>query len=129
VGSVLHLYCPLGWTAHDLRMATTDAVRVPSCSRDQIAPSRQPLTLLENIEIPVLGGIPKIPKLFDFGLILADYGNFQQPCIASSRFWQFSTKKCVDIFVLNCFCVDSLQLVWTDSGRFSYIWIWLTGPF
>jgi hypothetical protein len=44
---------------------------------------------LENIEIPVLGGIPKIPKLFDFGLILADYGNFQQPCTASSRFWQF----------------------------------------
>jgi hypothetical protein len=45
---------------------------------------------LENIEILVLGGIPKIPKLFDFRLILADYGNFQQPCTASSRFWQFS---------------------------------------
>jgi hypothetical protein len=42
-----------------------------------MAPRRQPLTLLENIEIPILGGIPKIPKLFDFGLILANYGNFQ----------------------------------------------------
>jgi hypothetical protein len=45
---------------------------------------------LEDIEIPILGGIPKIPKLFDFGLILADYGSFQQPCTASGRFWQFS---------------------------------------
>jgi hypothetical protein len=50
---------------------------------------------LENIEIPVLGGIPKIPKLFDFGLILADYGSFQQPCIVLAN-------------------SDSLQLVWTD---------------
>jgi hypothetical protein len=41
---------------------------------------------LENIEIPVLGGIPKIPKLFDFGLILANYGSFQQPYTASSSF-------------------------------------------
>jgi hypothetical protein len=47
-------------------------------------------TLLENIEIPVLGGIPKIPKLFDFGLILADYGSFKQPYTPSGRFWQFS---------------------------------------
>jgi hypothetical protein len=36
VGSVLHIYCPLGWTAHDLRMAATDAVCVPSGGRDQI---------------------------------------------------------------------------------------------
>jgi hypothetical protein len=58
-------------------MAATDAVRVPSGGRYQIAPGGWPLTLLENIEIPVLGGIPKILKLFDFGLILADYGSFQ----------------------------------------------------
>jgi hypothetical protein len=45
---------------------------------------------LENIEIPVFGGIPKIPKLFDFGLILADYGSFQQVYIAFGRFCQFS---------------------------------------
>jgi hypothetical protein len=36
VGSVLHLYCPIGWTAHDLRMAEMDVVRVPSGGRDQI---------------------------------------------------------------------------------------------
>jgi hypothetical protein len=36
VGSVLHLYCLLGWMAHDLRMATTDAIRVPSGGRNQI---------------------------------------------------------------------------------------------
>jgi hypothetical protein len=99
VGSVLHLYCPLGWTAHDLRMAATDAIRVPSGGRDQIAPGGRPLTLLENIEIPVLGGIPKIPKLFDFGLILANYGSIQQPCTVSGRFWQFSE-------------------AWTGFGRF-----------
>jgi hypothetical protein len=44
---------------------------------------------LENIEIPVLGVIPKIPKLFEFGLILAHYGSFQQPYTASGRFWEF----------------------------------------
>jgi hypothetical protein len=43
VGSVLHLYCPLGWTAHDLHMAATDAVRVPSGNRDQIALGGWPL--------------------------------------------------------------------------------------
>jgi hypothetical protein len=71
---------------------------MPSASHRAVAikspladgPWRQPLTLLENIEIPVLGGIPKIPKLFDFGLILADYGSFQQPCIVFGRFWQLS---------------------------------------
>jgi hypothetical protein len=36
VGSVLHLYRPLRHTAHDLRTAATDAVRVPSGYRDQI---------------------------------------------------------------------------------------------
>jgi hypothetical protein len=36
VGSVLHLYSPLGWTAHDLRMAAMDAVHVPSGGRNQI---------------------------------------------------------------------------------------------
>jgi hypothetical protein len=36
VGSVLHLYYSLGWTAHDLRMAMTNAVRVPSGGRNQI---------------------------------------------------------------------------------------------
>jgi hypothetical protein len=46
--------------------------------------------LSENIEIPVLGVIPKILKLFEFGLILADYGSFQQPYTASGKFWQFS---------------------------------------
>jgi hypothetical protein len=54
---------------------------------------------LENIEISALGGIPKIPKLFEFGLILADYGSFQQPYTASGRFWQFSE-------------------AWTGFGRF-----------
>jgi hypothetical protein len=46
--------------------------------------------LLKNIEIPILGGIPKIPKLFDFGLILADSSSLEQLWTASSRFWQFS---------------------------------------
>jgi hypothetical protein len=55
--------------------------------------------LSENIEIPVLGIIPKIPKLFEFGLILADYGSFQQPYTASGRFWQISE-------------------AWTGFGRF-----------
>jgi hypothetical protein len=32
--------------------------------------------LLENIKIPILGDIPKISKLFDFGLVLADCGSF-----------------------------------------------------
>jgi hypothetical protein len=36
VGSVLHLYYRLGWTANDLLMAATDAVRIPLGSRDQI---------------------------------------------------------------------------------------------
>jgi hypothetical protein len=36
MGSVLHLYCPLGWMAHDLHMATTDAICVPLGDRDQI---------------------------------------------------------------------------------------------
>jgi hypothetical protein len=36
VGSIFHLYCSLGWTAHDLRMAATDAVRVPSGGCNQI---------------------------------------------------------------------------------------------
>jgi hypothetical protein len=58
--------------------------------------------LLKNIEIPVLGGIPKIPKLFDFGLILADYGSFQQPCTASGSF-----QKLGQLLVDS----DSLQLV------------------
>jgi hypothetical protein len=67
-------------------MAATDAVCVPSGGRDQIAPGGWPLTLLENIKIPILGGIPKIPKLFDFGLISASYGHFQQPYTASGNF-------------------------------------------
>jgi hypothetical protein len=74
---------------------------------------------LEYIEILVLGGIPKIPKLFDFGLILADYGSFQQPFIASGSF-----QKHGQVLVDS----NSLQQVQTDAGRFSYIWIWLTGP-
>jgi hypothetical protein len=41
---------------------------------------------LENIKIPILGGIPKIPKLFDFGLILADFGSFQQYWTGFGRF-------------------------------------------
>jgi hypothetical protein len=41
---------------------------------------------LENIEIPILGVNPKILKLFDFGLILADYGSFQRPYTASGSF-------------------------------------------
>jgi hypothetical protein len=45
---------------------------------------------LENIKIPILGSIPKISKLFDFELILADYGSFQQPWTASGKFRQFS---------------------------------------
>jgi hypothetical protein len=36
VGSVLHLCYRLGWTAHDLRMAATDAVRIPLGGHDQI---------------------------------------------------------------------------------------------
>jgi hypothetical protein len=36
VGSVLHLCCPLGSTAHDLRMAATDAIRVSLGGHDQI---------------------------------------------------------------------------------------------
>jgi hypothetical protein len=80
-------------------MAATDVVRIPLGSRNQIAPGGRPLILLENIKIPVLGGIPKIPKLFDFGLILADHGSFQQPCTTSGRFWQFSE-------------------AWTGFGRF-----------
>ena len=71
-------------------MAATDAISIPSGGHDQIAPGGQPQTLLENIKIPTLGGIPKIPKLFDFKLILADYSSFQQPYIAYGRFWQFS---------------------------------------
>jgi hypothetical protein len=69
---------------------------------------------LENIEIPVLGGIPKIPKLFNFGLILADYGSFQQPCTASGNF-QKPRQVMADS--------HSLQLVWqilADSPTFGY---------
>jgi hypothetical protein len=55
--------------------------------------------LSENIEIPVLGVIPKILKLFEFGLILAYYSSFQQLYTASGKFWQFSE-------------------AWTGFGRF-----------
>jgi hypothetical protein len=36
VGSVLHLYYPLGWMAHDLHMAATDVVRIPLGGRNEI---------------------------------------------------------------------------------------------
>jgi hypothetical protein len=69
---------------------------------------------LENIEIPILGVIPKIPKLFDFGLILADYGSFQHLIQllaifrSLDRFWQILT-------VYNRF-----RQIMVDSPAFGY---------
>jgi hypothetical protein len=57
--------------------------------------------LLKNIKIPTLGGIPKIPKLFDFWQILAVF-------ISLDRFWQI-------LIVLSRFG----QIV-ADSPAFGY---------
>jgi hypothetical protein len=48
VGSVLHLYYSLGWTAHDLRMAMTNAVRVPSGGRNHGRPPWPWRTAMED---------------------------------------------------------------------------------
>ena len=43
VESVLHLYCPLGWTAYNMRTATTDVVCIPSRSHDRIERLTRPV--------------------------------------------------------------------------------------